>query len=133
VLVERDAWIRSANKLGQRLLALLDWQTPQVLGIQFDQVERDQHRIVAVSLAADQIEHSQPTLIGDNRLTVEQERVCGQSRHRIDRKRKPRREIMRLLVRLSYSLPPRFARWSRACFGHSFVCRGYVAREQTEL
>jgi hypothetical protein len=36
----------SADKLGQRLLALLDWQTPQVLRIQFDQVERDQHRIV---------------------------------------------------------------------------------------
>jgi hypothetical protein len=32
---------------------MLDWHTPQVFAVQFDQVEREQHRIATVALAAD--------------------------------------------------------------------------------
>ena len=46
---------------------------PQVFAVQFDQVEGDQHRILAVTLVPNEVEHRQTTVVGDNSLPVEQE------------------------------------------------------------
>jgi hypothetical protein len=43
--------------------------------VQLDQVESNQHRVSAVALVTDEVEYRQSTLIGDNRLAVDQERA----------------------------------------------------------
>jgi hypothetical protein len=64
------------------------------LALKFNQVESEQHSVGAVTLVADQIEHREAAVIGDNGFAVKQERVRGQSCHRFDGKRKPRREVV---------------------------------------
>jgi hypothetical protein len=70
-----EALGKQADALSDKLgaLALLDWRAPQIFAIEFDQIESDQQCIVTVALVADEVEHRQPALIGDNRLAVEQE------------------------------------------------------------
>ena len=43
VLVEGDAFMGMTEKLLQEALALLDWRAPQVLAIEFEEVERAEH------------------------------------------------------------------------------------------
>jgi hypothetical protein len=69
---EQDPRMSSAYQPCQGSLALLDRCAAQILAVQLDQVERDQHRLVAVALVADQIKHRQSALIGDDRFAVEQ-------------------------------------------------------------
>ena len=52
-LVHDNSRMWTAHKFCQLALALLDWSMPQVFAVQFDQVERQQHRILTVALAAD--------------------------------------------------------------------------------
>jgi hypothetical protein len=75
--------VRPAHQFCQFALALLEWHSPQVFAVEFDQIESDQHRILTVALMADQIEHRQTTLVGDNGFAVEQESMSGQSRYRV--------------------------------------------------
>ena len=63
----------TAHQFCQLALALLDWRSPQVFAVRFDQVESDQHRIVTLALSADKVEHCQATVVGDDRLAFEQE------------------------------------------------------------
>ena len=93
-LVEDNAGVRPAYQLCQFALALLERHSPQVFAVEFDQIESEQHRILAVALTADQIEHRQTTLVGDNGFAVEQESMSGQSRYRVHGKGKPGREII---------------------------------------
>jgi hypothetical protein len=65
--------VRPAHQFCQFALALLEWHSPQVFAVEFDQIESDQHRILTVALMADQIEHRQTTLVGDNGFAVEQD------------------------------------------------------------
>jgi hypothetical protein len=58
-LVHDNARMRAAHQLCQCALALLDWRAAQLLAVEFDQVESDQHRGVAMSLVADQVEYGE--------------------------------------------------------------------------
>ena len=66
--------MRAGHQFCQFALALLDWRSPQVFAVQFDQVG-DQHRIVTVALMLNEIEHRQTKVVSDDSQAVEQERA----------------------------------------------------------
>ena len=86
-----SAAMRAGHQFCQFALALLDWRSPQVFAVQFDQVESDQHRIVTVALMLNEIEHRQTKVVSDDSQAGEQERA-RRERNRGDRK--PRREVV---------------------------------------
>ncbi|MGA9429055.1 MAG: hypothetical protein WBV65_05930, partial [Xanthobacteraceae bacterium] len=64
------------------------------LTVQLDQVEGAEHGVFSVACPADEIEHRQTFVVGDDRLAVDHERAARQCRHRRSGEREPRREIM---------------------------------------
>jgi hypothetical protein len=95
-LIEHNAGVRPANQFCQSALALLDWHTAQIFAVEFDQVKSDQHRVVTVALVANQIEHRKTTVVGDDGLAVEQERVGGQGCDRGGGEREGRGKVVSL-------------------------------------
>src|SRR5690349_11595997 len=73
--VKHNAGVRPAHQFCQLALALLDGHTPQILALKFDEIKSEEHRVSAVTLVADQIEHRQATLIGHDGFAVEHERM----------------------------------------------------------
>jgi hypothetical protein len=67
-----------AQKLRQGTFALLDRHAPQVLAVQFEQVESAEHGGGVVPVPTDQVEDREPILVADDGLTVEQARAQGQ-------------------------------------------------------
>ena len=60
MLVEGDALVGMTEKFRQDALALPDRRAPQVLAIEFEQVEREQHGGGIVTVPADQVENGEP-------------------------------------------------------------------------
>ena len=52
-LVQDNSRMRASQQFCQCALTLLDWRTPQVFAVQFNQFEREQHRVGPVALVAD--------------------------------------------------------------------------------
>jgi hypothetical protein len=76
VLIEGDAFMGMTQKLCQKALALLDRRVPQILAVQFDQVEGAEDCGFARPLPADKIEHRKSVLVGDGLLAVDKARAC---------------------------------------------------------
>ena len=60
MFVEADALLGMTEKFRQDALALPDRCAPQVLAIEFEQVEREQHGGGIVTVPADQVENGEP-------------------------------------------------------------------------
>ena len=71
MLIERDAVAGVSEQIGERGLAALDRLPPEVLAVEFDQIESAEHGGVVVLPIADQIEDREPVRIDDDGLAVE--------------------------------------------------------------
>jgi hypothetical protein len=60
------------EKLRQDALALLDWRAPQVLAVEFEEVERAEHGGGIMTVSADQVENGKAALVVDGGLAVDQ-------------------------------------------------------------
>jgi hypothetical protein len=73
VLVEGNALVWMTEKLCQELLALFERRAPQVLAIEFEQVERAEHGGGVVTVPADQVENGEAGFVADDGLAVDQD------------------------------------------------------------
>ena len=60
------------EKLRQDALALLDWRAPQVLAIEFEEVERTEHGGGIMTVPLDQVENGKSAFVADDSLAVDQ-------------------------------------------------------------
>ena len=65
-----------ADQSGEPPLALDQRQVAQVVAVMLDQVEGEQHRLMAPAFASQRMEVRRPVVAGDHRLAVDQERRC---------------------------------------------------------
>jgi hypothetical protein len=93
VRVERDTGRAIAQQPGQQLLTLFDRQPAHFLVVKLKQVESAQHRPRAATLAAEQVEHSEPGIVSDDRLAVDQAGTCRQRRNGRSPRPRPLRRV----------------------------------------
>ena len=72
VLIEGDALVGMTEKLRQDVLALFDRPAPQVLAIEFEEVECTEHGSGIVTVSADQVENGKAAFVTDDGLAVDQ-------------------------------------------------------------
>ena len=66
MLVELECAIAARQQLRQSLLAVFEWRVPQIVTLQFDQVERDQGDVMIAAAGAQGIEIGQPIVSTNN-------------------------------------------------------------------
>ena len=109
VLVEGDAFMGMTEKLLQEALALLDWRAPQVLAIEFEEVERAEHGGGIMTVPSDQVENGKSAFVADDGLAIEQAGAHREHGHCRDDLGKSVREVCALF-------------WS--AIGHGRRCAG---------
>ena len=93
-LVEGDALAGMIEKRRQDALALLDWRAPQVLAIEFEEVERAEHGGGIMTVPADQVENGKSAFVADHGLAVDQARAHRQHGQGGDDLREAVREVI---------------------------------------
>ncbi len=63
------------TSLASLTLPVLSRRAAQILTVQFDQIESDQHRLATVALVADSVEYREAVFVGADRLTIDQKRA----------------------------------------------------------
>ena len=82
MLIEGDPVAGVSEQIGEHGLAVLDRLPPEVLAVEFGQVESAEHGGVIVMPIADQIEDREPVRVDDDGLAVERARPHRQARER---------------------------------------------------
>jgi hypothetical protein len=72
---------------GERGLADLEWITPQVVAVQFNQVEGVQEHVAVMLAVGDTLERCEPVVIASNRFTIDDAGARAQPGQRIDDQR----------------------------------------------
>lgn len=67
--------------MSPRPLAFLDWLPPQILAVEFEQIECTMHGAGDGAVAADQVEHGKSIAIANDSLTINQAGAHGQRRN----------------------------------------------------
>jgi hypothetical protein len=75
-------------------LSLDQWQVAQVVAVMPDQVEREQHRLIAPASAPQRTEVRRPVITGDHGLAVDQERLRREASGGFDNSREAVGPIM---------------------------------------
>ena len=71
---------RDGDQLGEASLAVDQRQVAQVVVVMLNQVEGEQHRLIATALAPERLEVRHPVIAGDHDLAVDQERRSRRQR-----------------------------------------------------
>jgi hypothetical protein len=87
VLVEPNTGGRLGQHHGQRFFAAFRRITPQIVAIQFDQIEGVEEYAFIVVAIANKIERSHAIVIASNRLAIDDARAGPQAGQRIDDQR----------------------------------------------
>src|SRR5262249_37603466 len=83
MLVEPDAGACLGHDRCERGFANLKWIVPQVVTVQFDEVEGVLERAVIMAAAANEIERGNAVIIAGDSLAVDDAGACAQARQRI--------------------------------------------------
>jgi hypothetical protein len=93
-LVESDAFVWKPQQPRQPALSVLDRLAPDVLAAHLEQVERAENRTGVGGVAADEVEHRKPAVVGDNGLAVDHARLDRQSLDRLGDEREAVRQVV---------------------------------------
>jgi hypothetical protein len=72
VLVEHDARMFAAQQRLQGQFACFNWRAPQILAVEFEQVERAEHGGGVMAVPADQVENGKSAFVADDGFAVDQ-------------------------------------------------------------
>jgi hypothetical protein len=94
VFVEADAGAGLGHDRRERGFADLKRIAPQVIAVQFDQIEGVQENAFVMAAVADAIERSDAVVITGNRLPIDDAGARAQASQRLDDQREPTGEIV---------------------------------------
>jgi hypothetical protein len=104
VLIHSQAWRRSREHAGQRALPHVQRVTPQVVAVEFDQVEGVEENAIIVVPVTDAVEARDAVLAAGDRFAVDDAGPGAQLRDRLDDQGE---SVSRVIARLAIELYPR--------------------------